>query len=384
LAGTLLAAQDPKAPALQGDLAKIQGAWQVVSAELNGKPDPSRQGARVVFTGGAVTRTSPTAAAKGTFRLDAAAKPGAIDLTYTEGPDKGKTFQGIYSLEGDTLKFCFSLRPTEFTSKPTTGSLLLVLQREKPPAPPPIADSNLEAAIRAVLQEPKAPLTEDKLLNVYILEAPGKHIRTLAGLEKCKNLALLKVTSNDLTDLKPLAELVNLQSLDLANNQISDVTPLKGLTHLQYLELSHNQVSNVSPLAGLNSLSALYLTGNKLTDIGPVGGLSKLSSLYLGHNQIKDLAALAKVTKLDTLELQENQISDLTPLKKQTEISMLLLEKNKISDLTPLVEMCKADSQGDKRFAPFLRLYLAGNPLSETARGKQLAELKSYGVRIEN
>ena len=39
-----------------------------------------------------------------------------------------------------------------------------------------IADKNLEAAIRAVLHEPKAELTDEKLANVYVLEADGKHL----------------------------------------------------------------------------------------------------------------------------------------------------------------------------------------------------------------
>src|SRR6266508_2468922 len=55
----------------------------------------------------------------------------------------------------------------------------------------PIADKNLETAVRAVLQEPKADLTDEKLNNVFVLEAAGKEIKSLAGLEKCKNLALL-------------------------------------------------------------------------------------------------------------------------------------------------------------------------------------------------
>jgi Leucine-rich repeat (LRR) protein len=92
---------------------------------------------------------------------------------------------------------------------------------------------------------------------------------------------------------------------------------------------------------------------------------------------------LAKITKLSTLELKDNQIQDLAPLTKQTELTLLMIERNKIADLTPLVTMAKADSEGGKRFAPFLRLHLAGNPLTEDAKSKQIAALKSYGVRIE-
>ena len=54
----------------------------------------------------------------------------------------------------------------------------------------PFPDKNLEAAIRDVLKhEPKVELTDEKLLDIYFLEAPGKEIKDLTGLEKCKNLA---------------------------------------------------------------------------------------------------------------------------------------------------------------------------------------------------
>jgi internalin A len=112
--------------------------------------------------------------------------------------------------------------------------------------------------------------------------------------------------------------------------------------------------------------------------------LTKLSSLYLGHNQIKDISVLTKVTHLMTLELRENQIADLSPLAKQTDLNLLLLEKNKVGDLTPLVNWAKADAEGPRRCAPFLRLYLTGNPLSDAAKTKQIETLKGYGVKIEN
>jgi len=50
--------------------------------------------------------------------------------------------------------------------------------------------------------------------------------------------------------------------------------------------------------------------------------------------------------------------------------------------LTPLVEAWKSSEGGSKR--AFLRLYLAGNPLTEAAKGEQLAALKAAGVKIES
>jgi hypothetical protein len=47
------------------------------------------------------------------------------------------------------------------------------------------------------------------------------------------------------------------------------------------------------------------------------------------------------------------------------------------------VNMAKADAEGPKRFAPYLRLYLAGNPLSDAAKNAQVTALKGFGVRVE-
>src|SRR4051794_10977143 len=69
-----------------------------------------------------------------------------------------------------------------------TLTMLLGLARaEVAHAAGPFPDKNLEEAVRAVLKhEPKVELTDEKLLNVYVLEAPGKEIKDLTGLEKCK------------------------------------------------------------------------------------------------------------------------------------------------------------------------------------------------------
>src|SRR5260370_12281274 len=130
---------------------------------------------------------------------------------------------------------------------PLTG-LALLLAAAPSRAANPLPDKNLEAAVRAVLHEEKAELTDEKLRNVYVLEADKKGIKDLTGLDKCKNLALLKLTGNQVADLKQLKELTNLQSLDLAGNKIEDITPLAGLINLQYLELPNNQVAKLDAL----------------------------------------------------------------------------------------------------------------------------------------
>ena len=139
----------------------------------------------------------------------------------------------------------------------------------------------------------KAELGDDKLKNLYTLEASNKDIRDLTGLEKCPNLASLRLDKGQVSDLKPLKDLANLQSLDLAANKVSDLTPVAGLSKLQYLNLADNQVTKLEPLAGLAALSALDLSGNQVTDLGPLGNIPRLASLYLARNQIVDIGPLA-------------------------------------------------------------------------------------------
>ncbi len=394
LTGSLFAADDPKDAAAKKESEKLVGTWKVTKAEHDGQPDKALMNAVTTFAadGKFTAKFADGMAGDGTYKLDPSKKPKAIEIMMNFGANKGKSHEGIYALEGETLKICSSdpgkPRPKEFATKADSGQMLFVLTRAKaeaakaPPAPPPFADKNLEAAVRAVLQNSSGDLSDANLANVYLLEAVGKQISNLKGLEKCKNLSLLKLTNNQISNLGPLKDLTNLQSLDLAGNKITEIAPLGGLTKLQYLELSHNQVSNLAPLGGLTNLASLYLTDNKIHDVAPLGNLTKLASLSLGHNQIQDIAPLAKLTKITTLELKENQISDLTPLAKDSELSLLMLERNRITDLTPLVAATKTDGEGPKRFAPYLRLYVSGNPLSDAARTSQLATLRGYGVRV--
>jgi uncharacterized protein (TIGR03067 family) len=60
-------------------------------------------------------------------------KPKAIDCT---SKGSGQPAPGIYSLEGDTLKWCSAggtnkIRPTKFSSQPGSKQSLMVLHRSR-------------------------------------------------------------------------------------------------------------------------------------------------------------------------------------------------------------------------------------------------------------
>src|SRR5262245_15933051 len=241
-------------------------------------------------------------------------------------------------------------------------------------------DPNLDAAVRKQVFAGEK-MTEDDLKKLSTLKANGAGIRDLKGLEKCANLAALDLADNQIADLAPLKGLTDIQTLTLTANKIGDISPLSELTNLQYLELSRNEVSDVSPLAKLTKLNALYLSKNKITSIRGIENLQKLSSLYLDGNKVSDLKPLAGIRNLWSLDLSGNHISDLSPLSNLQGLRYLNLNTNRLSDLKPLLAMLKKDVEGEKRFVPYMLLSLTGNPVNTDA--KTLAELKSYGVRLE-
>jgi internalin A len=246
-------------------------------------------------------------------------------------------------------------------------------------------DKNLETVVRQYVfakRDNDQPLTEDDVKNISTIKGRGKKIASLAGLEKCRSLALLEIPKNEVSDLGPIKDLKRLQSLDVAENKIEDIGPLENLTALQFVELSGNQVASLAPLAKLANLRSLYLSRNKISDLAPLHGLEKLWSLYLDGNQVTDLKPIETLKGLDRLDIKDNQVTELAPIAGYTELRYLFLQNNKISDLGVLVTMAEKDNAGQKSFAPFWRVYLAGNPLGAAAKGEQVEKLKAAGVRL--
>src|SRR5688500_12957114 len=77
-----------------------------------------------------------------------------------------------------------------------------------------IPDKNLENALRSLVFDKKGTdkeLTEEDLGKIFTLEARGKGIKDLSGLEHCKNLLLINLAKNEVSDLSPIKDLKNIQ-----------------------------------------------------------------------------------------------------------------------------------------------------------------------------
>ena len=123
--------------AVKKELVKFEGTWKIESMVIDGKEAPPEvfKEAKLVCKGDQFTMTHGDVVYKGTFKVDPSKKPKEIDVTFTEGPEKGKTVKGIYEVDDETYKVCMSEdekdRPKKLESKEGSGHVLEILKKVK-------------------------------------------------------------------------------------------------------------------------------------------------------------------------------------------------------------------------------------------------------------
>jgi uncharacterized protein (TIGR03067 family) len=120
-------------PATDKDLV---GQWESFVSQGDGS-NPQQRIARMslTITPGHVNSTGAGTIGDGTYRISGGAgKLHYIDSTGTGGQYAGKQYQGIFSIEGNTLKWCAGDpgrgRPNSLRTNPAAGYFLMVLTRK--------------------------------------------------------------------------------------------------------------------------------------------------------------------------------------------------------------------------------------------------------------
>ncbi len=247
-----------------------------------------------------------------------------------------------------------------------------------------IPDKSLEAVVRREVFDKRyntEPLTAEDVKNISQVVGKGKGIKSLEGLQHCKSLMKIDLEKNEIVDLAPIKELKLLQSVDLSSNRIETLEPIAGLIQSQYLQLSKNAIADLSPLRQMSNLRSLYIADNKIKSLEPVSGLKKLWTLEVSGNPIEDTAPIAQLKGLESISLIGCGVKSVEFVRSLTP-NFLRLNGNAIADLSPLVEACEADAKTERRFAPFLRLYLDDALLKEASQSAAIERLKAAGVKI--
>lgn len=184
-------------------------------------------------------------------------------------------------------------------------------------------------------------------------------VKSLEGLQYCKNLEKFRASLNPIESLEPLKSCTKLDEIVIDNININDyyqdfaydvlegykgtndLSPLAGLTSLRLLNLNGNKITDISALKNLKNLTYIEMTDNNISDLSPLAGLTKLETLYLNTNQIVDITPLAGLTNLVDLDLWINKIHDISAISSLTNLEFIDIENNYIGDPAPLANLTK-------------------------------------------
>lgn len=214
-------------------------------------------------------------------------------------------------------------------------------------------DQNLEAVIREEIGQPFKPLHSGGLKKITELDATGKGITSLEGMQYLTNLTVLHLEDNQVSDVSPLAGLRKLRTLNLRNNSITDLrkanfealsaVPLRKLNlDTNYVLVESGQytwLTDISVLSSFTSLTELTLSQNQVSDLSPLSHLPNMKVLILDRNLIRYITPLREMRFLKTLNLSNNDVVDLEPLAKLWDLQNLYLTSNiHIETIQPLAK----------------------------------------------
>jgi uncharacterized protein (TIGR03067 family) len=128
--------------ALKTELGRLEGTWQVIGHETEGKPTNEEhwRQVRFVFKGDQLTFLGDDVlskkVAKITLVVDPSTSPRVIDLKIVAGEFKGATLEGVYEIKDGVLRICFRNegarnRPISFSTNADANLVLFTLKRQK-------------------------------------------------------------------------------------------------------------------------------------------------------------------------------------------------------------------------------------------------------------
>jgi formylglycine-generating enzyme required for sulfatase activity len=277
-----------------------------------------------------------------------------------------------------------------------------------------IPDLGLNAAIRAALQIPTGPLTQQDLLNLTFLDANGRSISNLTGLESARNLVSLELLNNRISNFSLPSSFTNLTFLDVSANPLTNCSFPSGLTHLETIFLESTSLTNLTLPAGLTALNELDAVGNRLASLALPGDVTNLVTLNLAFNQLTNIFLPTNLTQLASLDLTFNNLKSLNLPVGLTNLHSFHAGDNQLAflsfpaDMTNLTFVDLGDNQlaglsipSPLPHANFLRLvtnkltnlilppgmtnlaaiFLAGNQLTNLVLSPDLTHLVQLDVR---
>lgn len=192
-------------------------------------------------------------------------------------------------------------------------------------------DSEIEAAVRSVLNKPQGEITRgelDKITELYLLgEERGGEWEQILTHGTSLTLGGREITSRgDVSTLEDISFMPNLHTLALCGQNISDLSPLAG-SKIKRLALHGNNIADISPLAECSELCELIISDNPVSDFSPLTECAQLSRLVAGATFIENLDEIARIPFLYRLDLFDcGKMRDYSKLREMEFLEELIIK----------------------------------------------------------
>ena len=118
------------------ELKALAGRYDVVKVEVDGKDiTESFKTVTLAIDGDKYIAVVGQTTDKGTLAVDGSKSPKTMDITGTEGPNRGMTFPCIFEVKDDVFTVCYGLdfktRPTDMTTAEKSNRMIIVYKRKK-------------------------------------------------------------------------------------------------------------------------------------------------------------------------------------------------------------------------------------------------------------
>ena len=118
------------------ELKALAGRYDVVKVEVDGKDiTESFKTVTLAIDGDKYIAVVGQTTDKGTLGVDGSKSPKTMDITGTEGPNRGMTFPCIFEVKDDVFTVCYGLdfktRPTDMTTAEKSNRMVIVYKRKK-------------------------------------------------------------------------------------------------------------------------------------------------------------------------------------------------------------------------------------------------------------
>ena len=118
------------------ELKALAGRYDVVKVEVDGKDlTESFKTVTLAIDGDKYTAIVGQTTDKGTLAVDGTKSPKTMDITGTEGPNRGMTYPCLFEVKDDVFTVCYGLdfktRPKEMTTAEKSNRMIIVYKRKK-------------------------------------------------------------------------------------------------------------------------------------------------------------------------------------------------------------------------------------------------------------